>query len=53
MATLPLHDMPDDVKAYVLKVQVELKIAKKAQISQQATIYHIIKEHKKLTTTTK
>lgn len=43
--------MPEDLKAYVLKVQGEIK-AKKClgKYSQQKTILHIIKEHKELNT---
>jgi hypothetical protein len=50
MAILPLPNMPDDVKDYILDVQRDLKKQKKIQqISQPSTIYHIIREHKKLT----
>jgi hypothetical protein len=49
MATLLLKQIPDDVKAHILKVQGEKKIEKKVgQYSQDLAIYHIIREHKRL-----
>lgn len=49
MPTYPLKDMPDDVKDHVLDVQLEIKKKKKiSQFSKEATIYHIIREHKKM-----
>jgi hypothetical protein len=42
-------DMPEDLKAFVLKVQGEVKSKKcLGKYSQQKTILHIIKEYKEL-----
>jgi len=41
-------EMPEDVRKFVLKIQKELKEKKKMKLySQQLTICHIIREHKK------
>lgn len=45
MSTLPLKNIPEDVKKYVLKVQGEIKAQKGTQYSQQQTIFTIIKQH--------
>ena len=45
--TLPLKEMPLDVRKYVLQVQGNMKAKKGiSQYSQQLTIYQIIREHK-------
>lgn len=42
--------MPKEIKDYVLDMQAALKKKKNVgQFSQEATIYHIIREHKKMT----
>lgn len=47
--TLPLKDIPKDVRKYVLKIQGEMKEKKGvAQYSQQLTIFQIIREHKEM-----
>lgn len=45
-----LHlEMPSDVRAYVLQVQTDIKIKKGlGKFSQQLTIFHIIREHQKV-----
>jgi len=48
MATLPLKDIPDDVKKYILKVQGDIKAKKGTQFSQISTVFQIIREHKSL-----
>jgi hypothetical protein len=51
MATLPLKDIPLDVKRHILKIQGEIKIKKGiSQYSQQLAIFQIIREHQQLTT---
>jgi hypothetical protein len=43
------YEMPKEVRNYVLKLQVDLKCIKNnGKFSQQQTISHIIKEHKKM-----
>jgi hypothetical protein len=47
MAVLPLRDLPEDVKKYILQVQGETKSKKGiSQYSQEKTIIQIIREHK-------
>lgn len=47
MSTLPLKNIPTDVKKYILKVQGDTKSKKGiASYSQVQTIYSIIREHK-------
>ena len=42
--------MPNDVKDFILEVQKCMKIKKRiSQFSQEATIYYIIREYKKMT----
>ena len=48
--TLPLKEIPEDVRDYILQTQAEIKIKKKIrQYSQQQTIFQIIREHKLFT----
>ncbi len=48
--TLPLKDIPLDVRKFILKIQGELKEKKGvAQYSQCLTIFFIIREYKKIT----
>jgi len=54
MPTLPLKDIPDDVKKYILKVQGDMKSQKcVSQYSLTAAIFKIIREHRDLTTSKK
>jgi hypothetical protein len=47
MATLPLKDIPLDIRKYILQIQGNMKAKKGvAQYSQQLTIFQIIREHK-------
>jgi hypothetical protein len=44
------YEMPDDVRAYVLLIQAELKSKKgNGKFSLQLTLNHIIRDHKKNT----
>jgi hypothetical protein len=45
MATLPLKNIPVDVKKYILKLQGEIKAKKGTQYSQEQTIFTIIRQH--------
>ena len=46
MASIYLKDIPKDVKDYILKKQLEIKIKKgNYKYSQELTIYHIIREN--------
>lgn len=41
--------MPEDVRKFVLKIQKDIKEKKKMKLySQQLTVFHIIREYKKL-----
>jgi hypothetical protein len=47
MPTLPLKEIPLDVKKHILKIQGEIKEKKGiSQYSQSQTIFQIIREHK-------
>lgn len=47
MATLPLKNIPIDVRKYILKVQGDMKVKKGvAQYSQNLVIFQLIREHK-------
>lgn len=49
MPSILMKGIPDDVKKYIVKIQGEIKNTKGiSQFSQQATIMHIIREHKKM-----
>lgn len=48
--TFHIIDMPEDVRKYLLKIQMEIKLKKKVgKYSQQLTIYQIIREHQQFT----
>lgn len=50
MPTLPLKNIPIDVRRYILKIQGEIKTKKGvSQYSQPQTIFQIIREHKEFT----
>ena len=49
ISNMILIDMPPDVRAYILKVQADIKIKKGlGKFSQQLTIFHVIREHQKV-----
>lgn len=48
--TIHLTDMPEDVRAHILKVQMQIKLKKKiGKYSQQLALYQIVREHILLT----
>lgn len=45
--TLPLKNIPTDVRRHILQIQSEMKIERNtSQYSQPQTIFKIIREHK-------
>lgn len=54
MPTIHLKNLPKDIRKIVLEKQVEIKLQKEVRLfSQQLTIYHIIREWKKMSTAKK